>query len=1460
MSSLNKNESNLENTIMELKKELENFKSKKTEEDEIKKGLSIIKNLPFYEGNQDEDLEIFLQEFNDAMLKCGIKTGRGYLLSLKLKGNAKAWYYGVPETERKTVVYDDLIKGLKVRFNGISVDIQARMEMDKLHQENCSSIREYIAKFENLKSKIGSGRSDKDYLYHFKKNLSSDIRIKLATLGDLPLTSVMQAAIATYENQQMIQESSKRNMMEVDSIHRRERSHYSKPRPPTCFACGKLGHIAKYCQSRGSTEIKDNKISTIEALEQDYPKCVNTLILKGAIKKKVCEMLVDTGSSLNIIDTDFAEKKGFPVEKCKEIEASVGNNQTVKIKGLIRNVNIEVKGKVYQDSFYVMKTNQDIILGKPWITKHKPILDWNSYKVIGFEEQGKKVLMVNSVKELNMKEDRIFKIMLDKVVSIQERIVQEPIEEEKKLEKLRKEFLERFKDIISEGLPKGVPPDRGVAHKIEIEEGVHVRNRPLPPLTNEELDELKKQLNELIDLGLIRPSKSPYGATVLFAKKKDGGLRLCIDYRPLNQVTKKNATTLPTKEDLMGRTNNAKYFTKIDLRGGYWQIPMDPKDIEKTAIKTRYGNFEFLVMPFGLTNGPATFMTLMNKLFLHCVDKFVVIFLDDILIYSKTLDDHFNHVKEVLEILRDAKLIVHSKKSKLFQTRVEFLGHVISRKGIEVCDDKIQSIKEWPVPINVKEVQSFLGLCNYYRQFVPNYSQTTHYLTSLVEKNKKFVWMKEHQNAFEELKHKLCNTRILAMPTPMGKYRIETDASDFAVGAVLKQEQNNEFVTIGFESRKLNKAEKRYSAYDRELVAVIHALKKWRRYIHGKEIEIFTDHQPLTRILEQPMIQTTHQARRIEFLSEFNIKFKHIDGKANVVADALSRRPDYETALEIKENKEVLKKIKKLYVQDVHFQEAFYNAAASDTGRAGNFQIINEVLYYVKDQEKRMCIPNDKEVKVMCLSEIHSQLYAGHFGYNKTYEQACRYFYWPGLDKDVKKFVDSCPDCQRNKTNSSGKQGLLQSIEPPSRRWSVITMDFVVALPKSNGFDSVLTVTDKSTKMVHLIPTTSNVTADGVAKLFIDNIWRLHGIPKVIISDRDPKFTSNFWKSFTKRLGINQFLSTAFHPQTDGQSERTNRTMEQILRNFVNYKMDNWSELLSGVEFSINNAINASTKYSPFFLNFGQHPIVPSSILIEDPENESSNFVVEEFIKNIKSASQASIDSQSFAQRQQAKYSNTNRSDVTFEVGDQVLLSTENITLSSDVLRPKKKLTGKYCGPFEIIEKISPVNYKLKLPHDMKKLHPVFHVSLLKEYVSNPEEFQTRVTIPPPPVIISDEIHEYEVEKVLDHRKYYGKNQYLVKWVGFADHENSWVDEVDISKGAIKEFHNQNLEKDSTEMPISISMEGGSVVRKETHNTDEIKTPEEFSEISQEEVVKKKRINKLEKLREDATYILAKRF
>ncbi|RVW32511.1 Transposon Ty3-G Gag-Pol polyprotein [Vitis vinifera] len=799
-------------------------------------------------------------------------------------------------------------------------------------------------------------------------------------------------------------------------------------------------------------------------------------------------------------------------------------------------------------------------------------------------------------------------------------------------------IVREYPDVFPEDLP-GLPPEREVEFTIDLVPGTGPMSKAPYRMAPVELKELKVQLQELLDKGFIRPSVSPWGAPVLFVKKKDGSMRLCIDYRELNKVTVRNKYPLPRIDDLFDQLQGACVFSKIDLRSGYHQLRVRGEDVPKTAFRTRYGHYEFLVMPFGLTNAPAAFMDLMNRVFKPYLDQFVVVFIDDILVYSRSREEHEGHLSIVLQTLRDKQLYAKLKKCEFWLDRISFLGHVVSNDGISVDPGKVDAVANWRRPSTVTEIRSFLGLAGYYRRFIEGFSKIALPLTKLTQKGVKFEWSDDCECSFQELKNRLVSAPILTIPS-------------------------------AYASRQLKPYERNYPTHDLELAAVVFALKIG---------DIFF----LVKLVRYSQIIRYHP------------------GKANVVADALSRKSVGSLAAIRGCQRQLLEELRMQVMEEVK------------RGSKPDFVLSDdEILRF----GTRLCVPNDEDLRRELLEEAHCSKFAIHPGGTKMYKDLRQNYWWSGMKRDIAQFVAQCLVCQQVKAEHQRPAGSLQPLAIPEWKWEHITMDFVIGLPRTlGGNNAIWVIVDRLTKSAHFLPMKVNFSLDRLASLYVKEIVRMHGVPVSIVSDRDPRFTSRFWHSLQKALGTKLSFSTAFHPQTDGQSERVIQVLEDLLRACILDLQGNWDDHLPLVEFAYNNSFQASIGMAPFEALYGRKcrsPICWNDVGERKLLGPELVQLTVEKVALIKERLKA-------AQSRHKSYADHRRRDLEFEVGDHVFLK---VSPMKSVMRfgRKGKLSPRFVGPFEILERVGTLAYKVALPPSLSKVHNVFHVSTLRKYIYDP--------------------------------------------------------------------------------------------------------------------------------------------
>jgi len=611
----------------------------------------------------------------------------------------------------------------------------------------------------------------------------------------------------------------------------------------------------------------------------------------------------------------------------------------------------------------------------------------------------------------------------------------------------------------------------------------------------------------------------------------------------------------------------------------------------------------------------------MNNVFSDLLDVCIVVYLDDILIYSDDITQHRSHIKEVLKRLRKAGLYAKVEKCEFYSDSIEYLGYVLSPSGLTMSDAKVKTIQKWPEPKKVKDIQSFLGFANFYRRFIFNYSDIVIPLTHLTRKNTLWNFDDNCKIAFNTLKQAFTSTPILTHWVPDAQLVVETDASDYALAAILSiMTKDNEIHPVAFHSRTFSAPELNYNIHDKELLAIFEAFKIWRHYLEGSAspIDVVTDHKNL-EYFSTTKILTRQQARWLEYLSQFNLVIRFHPGYLGTKPDTLTRQWDVYpkrgdngyTSVNphnfrlVFTHKQIAASLRATILTTPTLRAATIldlNQLYSDilATLSLNTSISDHLLYleghWLKDStgflrlDNRMYVPDNTNLRLRVLQYYHDHVLAGHLGQNKTLELIRRHYTWPNICDDVQKFCKSCVICMRSKPQRHRPYGSLQQLPIPERPWNSISMDFIEKLPSSSGFDTILVIVDHLSKQAIFIPTHDTITSAELARLFMIHVFSKHRVPSHVTSDHGSEFVSHFFHSLGTALDMRLYFTSGYHPEANGQAEWTNQTLEQYLCIYCNYQQDNWSELLPLAEFAYNNAPSATTGVSSFFANKGYHP------------------------------------------------------------------------------------------------------------------------------------------------------------------------------------------------------------------------------------------------------------------------------
>ena len=972
-----------------------------------------------------------------------------------------------------------------------------------------------------------------------------------------------------------------------------------------------------------------------------------------------------------------------------------------------------------------------------------------------------------------------------------------------------------YADVFSKSESDQIPPHRIYDHKIQLEAPLPNAFSPLYRQSTEELKATKQYLLENLEKGFIVNSSSPFASPILFVKKADGKLRFCIDYRKLNGLTRNDPYPIPRIDELLGRVSKAKMFTKLDIRQAFHRIRMHPDSEEYTTFRTRYGSYKCKVLPFGLSNGPATYQRYMNDVLMQYLDDFCTAYLDDILIYSENPADHVGHVHKVLQRLREAGLQADIKKCEFNVTRTKYLGYILTTSGVEADPDKIEPLRNWTRPTTVTGVKSFLGFSGFYRQFVRNFGKIAKPLITITRPSEPFRWTEECEAAFEELRRQLLALQALHHFQPELPTKLETDSSDGVVAGVLSQKHPDErWYPVSFYSHVLSGHEINWEIHDKELFAIVKAFAKWRPELASARdrIAVYSDHRSLEYFMTTKVL-TAKQVRWMELLSGFNFRITYTAGKNNLKADILSRREqDLATQQQVKRDSRarvllgpsrldprISTELAEIYVTTISMIDAprahmpfdLIEALCADNRKSfteirakhllpDGFTLKDHLLLY----KGRLCVNRHTDLCTKLIREAHDQVSTAHPSGRKTYQLLAPKYHWAGMEADCLRYVRNCAACRLSHTNVTKQQGFLHPLPVPEYPMQHLTMDFKEFPKDKHGYDSILVFMDRLGKSSVTIPCHKTTDARQMAQLFIEWIYRFGHTPESIVSDRGPQFVSAFWQEFCRIIGVKVKLSTAYHKQTDGQTEIMNRYIDQRLRPFVSYYQDNWSELIPIMDHVQMTLPHASIGMTPYRLKYGTDPRTswdwntPKSANPRETLNRSEAKAVADRMHN---AWVRAKENMTKAQGEMSKHANRRRRAIDWDVGDRVYLSAKNLKSS----RPSRKLGQQWVGPYTVLERVGHA-FRLELPPG-SQIHDVFSPDVLIKAPNNPLPGQEQ---PEPSGEVVDGVEEWEVEKILAVRLRRKQLQYQVSWVGF-DPDPEWYPAANFqnSPHKLREFH-----------------------------------------------------------------------
>ncbi|KAL0165899.1 hypothetical protein M9458_037743, partial [Cirrhinus mrigala] len=1155
--------------------------------------------------------------------------------------------------------------------------ITVQEELLQLHQGKLP-IHEYILRFRTLS--LTSGWNDSALLAVFRRGLNANIRQQMAIYEDnVGLDAFLKRAVTISQHLTACETpvefapscTSTEKPMHLYTYPLTAQERTRRLQGGLCLYCGAPSHLLLQCPVRPAKSTVSvghvtNNMHTIPLIDAVLISESNFFPVKA---------LVDSGAADNFISSRCLEALQIPKRKSTisyRITTIQGKALDARpINSCTHPLTLQI-GCFHQESisFLILpEATVDILLGRPWLEQHNPHIRWSTGEILKWSN--------------HCHHHCLSSLPQRKVISCYSTTIESP---EVQLEiPIPPEYAE-FQDVFSKTAATQLPPHRRA---------------------------MDEYVAEALAQGFIQPSTSPAASSFFFVAKKDGGLRPCIDYRALNEQTVKFAYPLPLVPSTLEELRQAKIFSKLDLRSAYNLIRIRSGDEWKTAFVTPSGHYEYRVMPYGLANSPSIFQNFMNEIFRDMLHQFVVVYIDDILIYS---NDLFSNDSKY-------QLYLKGEKCEFHQDRVQFLGYYISPEGIEMDPKKVAAVQDWPTPTTVKELQRFLGFANFYRRFIKGYSQITSVLTSLLKGAKKTItWTSAAQTVFTQLKSAFCTAPVLKHPDPNSPFIVEVDGATTGVGATLSQWHGDPPILhpCAYFSRKLSSAEQNYDVGNRELQT-------------GK---------------------STPSEMGTVFFTRFDFHISYRPGTKNTKADALSRlhQPD-----PISDEPETIlpQSVFLTPIQwswDDQIQEATRHEPAPPGGPEGKQYIPSSL---------RHCL----------LDSVHTSPGSGHPGGKRTLSLLRNHYWWPQMTRDVYRYIRGCVVCAINNTSRRLPEGKLVPLSIPQRPWSHIGIDFATDLPKSDGFTTILVVIDHFSKACKLIPLPGLPTAMNTAQLLFSQIFRHFGIPEDIVSDRGTQFTSRVWREFFRLLGVSISLSSGYHPETNGQTERKIQEICRYLRSYCHNHQESWNQYLPWAEYAQNSLRQETTGLTPFQCVLGyQPPLFPWN------DEPSSVPAVDYWFRESERVWNSAHTHLQRAVRRHKRWADTRRSPTPeYQPGELVWLSTRDINLRL----PCRKLSPKFIGPFPIIRRLNDVTYELQLPPHYR-IAPTFHVSLLKRHF-NPT-FPPSADHPEPPPQPEIETTEtiYRVQEILDSRRWNGRLQYLIEWEGYGPEERSWIDRDDI--------------------------------------------------------------------------------
>ncbi|KAI2657525.1 Transposon Tf2-8 polyprotein [Labeo rohita] len=1259
------------------------------------------------------------------------RTKVAFLTSL-LTGKALKWAEAIWSSNNPiTNSYEQFVSHFSEVFRTATDTLSTSDQLFRLRQGS-SSIHDYTLQFRTLAA--ASGWNEVSLLGAYRQGLNPEIRSAMAIYEDSigleafllrttrvsqqlaacqpPITAPPAASVAASPP---VPEP-----MQVDSTRLTRTERNRRISLGLCLYCGQSGHILRTCPVRPPRPM----VSTITTEIEPTMLTLLPVTLRTSDQILSTSALIDSGSSGNFISSDCLKQLQLSRQRHHQ-EYAVTTIQGKPLgRGRVQHstpyITLQI-GLFHVEEIKLLVlegSTASVILGRPWLKLHHPELCWETSDVTRWSKHCF-IHCLSGVPPHHVTS-----------VPLASTLVESP--ETLGTQEIPAEY-RAFQDVFSKQAATKLPPHRPWDCAIDLLPGAQLPKGKIYPLSILERQAMEAYITEALDQGFIRPSTSPAASSFFFVGKKDGGLRPCIDYRTLNSQIIQQPYPLPLVPAALEELRGSQVFTKLDLRSAYNLVRIREGDEWKTAFVTPTGHYEYLVMPYGLSISPSVFQTFMNEVFREFLHQFVIVYIDDILIYSRNMAEHRQHVQQVLHKLRQYQLYLKLEKCEFHQSSVYFLGYNISAEGVHMDQKKIDAILNWPPPSNVKELQRFLGFANFYRRFIQGYSSITAPLTSLLRgKPKHLTWNPAAHEAFQHLKHLFSTAPLLRHPDPGLPFTVEVDASTAGVGAVLSQAAGDPAILhpCAFYSHKLSPAEQNYDVGNRELLAIKLALEEWRHWLEGAKhpVTIITDHKNLQYLRDAKRLNP-RQARWALFFTRFHLQITYRPGSKNIPADALSRLSSPEPSTDL---------------EPIIPSHLFVSPIIWDINQDIRRATLQEPAP-PDCPEGKIYVPSSLRQRL--LGTVHQSPGSGHPGSKRTFSLLQSRYWWSSMRRDSIRYVQSCSVCARSNSLRMSPAGLLVPLPIPERPWSHLGVRWThLHLSRRRP---VL-------QDVQTHPVEWSTTAMEAAEHLFNQVFRQFGIPEEIVSDRGPQFISHVWKAFFKLLGVSVNLSSGYHPQTNGQTERKIQELGRYLRAYCQEDQHSWSRFLPWAEYAQNSLRQDSTGLTPFQCVLGyQPPLFPWT---EEPSNVPA---VDYWFRESERVWDSAHHHLQRAICRNKRFADARRRTAPrYQPGDSVWLSTRDLRLRL----PCRKLSPRYIGPFKILRQLNDKPRELRLE-------------------------------PPPPEIL-DQPSVYTVNQILDSRRRGGRLEYLIDWEGYGPEERSWVPRDDVlDPSLLTDFHRNHPER-----------------------------------------------------------------